>query len=130
MGIINISERDIKRGTLVKPNYFLVEIQNVSESQSKDGQSINYLIEEGEILQDEFGDKEFAGVPTPRWSFNSKAPGFMIPFYEAITGEKITAATNFRFDNEFLRGKKLFVFIAPKTLDDGRTVNELKNQYK
>lgn len=130
MGVINITKRDILRSTLLPGNYYLVEIQNVTEAQSKDGQSINYSIDEAEVITDEFGDAKFQGVPTPRWSFNSKAIGFIIPFLEAVTGEKITDPTRIKWDNETLKGKKLYVFIGPKKLEDDRVVNEIKPQYK
>lgn len=130
MAVIDFTEKDLLRGKVVKPNYYLVEIGSASEPMSKDGGSTNYLIDDATILEDETGDKEFTGVPTPRWSFNSKAKGFMIPFFESLNGgEKIEANSRMRFDNSSLQGKKIYVFIGNKEYE-GRMVNEIHNKYK
>lgn len=128
MGIIEFSQREILKGKVVKPGFYLVEIDKVSESPSKDGASINYRIDEATILEDEGGDKEFAGVPTPYWNYNSKNPRFMIPFFEAITGEKIEAGTRIGWGSQ-LQGKKLYVFIDNDKFE-GRPVNRIKDDYK
>lgn len=128
MSIIDFSKRDILRSTIVDPGYYLVQIQKVSESISKKGNSTNYVIDEAEIICDESGGTKFAGVPVPYWGFNSLAKGFMIPFFEAIEGEKIEDGSRMQWSNA-LEGKKVYVMIDNEMFE-GRPVNKQKHMYK
>jgi hypothetical protein len=129
MSIIGFDSRDILRSKIVKPSWYKVRINKVSEANSKKGDSTNYLIDDAEIVcDDETGDTEFAGVPTPYWNFNSKAKGFMIPFFEAISGEKIEAGTRMQWNNA-LEGKEIAVQIVNEMFE-GRPVNRMTHNYR
>lgn len=131
MSIIEFGKSDTLRAILVRPGYYLVEIKRVSEKTSKAGDSLNYIIDEAEILQDENGDTQFAGVPTPFWLFNSKGKAYMVPFFEAIQGgEKIEAGNRISWGSQ-LEGKKLFVFIDnEKNEESKRLQNVIRPDYK
>ena len=129
MGVIGFSNRDILRSKIVKPSWYKVRINQVSEMNSKKGDSINYRIDDAEIVcDDETGDTEFTGVPTPFWLFNSQAKGFMIPFFESITGEKIEDGTRMAWGTA-LHGKEVAVQIVNE-MYEGRLVNKMTHNYR
>lgn len=127
MSVIKFSTKDFLRAKIVTPSNYLVNIISVKESMSKDGQSKNYIIDDAEIIRDaDSGDTEFAGVPTPWWSFNSKRPEFMIPFYAALG---VNLQENPNVEWKAVEGHKIVVFIGNKELD-GRLGNEVKGSYR
>ncbi len=123
---IEFSEKDILRSKLVQPGFYRVKIDDVKESPSKDGNSTNWILDGTILFNADNGDKTFAGVPSPYWNFNSKAPGFFIGMLNAIGVEP---APGQRYDPKSLRGKELDVLITNE-LYDGRMVNRVPHQYR
>lgn len=129
MSVITFSQRDILRGKVVKPSWYKVRINKVSEKNSAKGDSVNYMVDDAEIVcDDDTGETEFAGVPVPFWLFNSKASGFMIPFFEALSGEKIEPGTRMQW-NSSLEGKEVAVQIVNDNYE-GRVVNKMTHNYR
>ncbi len=127
MPIIEFSEQDIKRGTLVTPAWYLMRIETIGEapSKNKENPSTNYPVE-GVILKNATdGSEEFAGVPIT-WNFNSKAKGFITPFLEAFG---VTPEAGKRFDLNSAIGKELQVYVENDTYD-GRLINKVNSKFK
>ena len=126
MSVIQISNRDIKRSILVTPGWYRVRIDGNSEALSKAGDSTNYLFDATILFNADDKSEEFADVPTPYWNFNSKAKGFMIPFFVAL-GEEVIAES--RFDMSNAVGKEIDVFIE-NAIYDGNMKNNINHKYR
>src|SRR5215467_13674401 len=83
MPIVGFEEKDFLRGKIVQPAWYVVEINEVGEKPSANGESTNYPVEGTIIKNADDGTGDFAGVPI-YWNFNSKAKGFMIGFFESL----------------------------------------------
>lgn len=118
---ITITHRDILAGKLVDPAFYDVMIEEVEESLSKDGGSTNWVLRGPIIANADTGNADFAGVPVPRWAFNSKAPGFFIPLYVSIGQELKPGDT---IDPKMLKGQKVRLYIGNEDYE-GRQVNSL-----
>ena len=127
MAVVQISQDDINRSKIVTPGWYLVEITGATDSMSKDNMSVNTRIT-GKIISSADGNKsnQFAGVPLPYWNFNSKAPGFSVPFFEALGGDVKDGA---RFDFNDAVGKRMEVFIGNGTFN-GQFQNQIAGQYR
>ena len=91
MPIVKYSADDLKRGVVVSPGWYLMEILGVGEAPSKDGGSTNYPVEGRVIKNAESESEEYAGVPIT-WNFNSKAMGFSRGFLQALVRHSRIAA--------------------------------------
>ena len=125
MPMIQFSDRDLLRGKIVEPAWYLVTIQNIGEAPSKDGGSTNYPVEASIIKNAETGDEAFAGVPLD-WNFNSKAIGFAVGFLSAF-GVDVKAGQ--RFDLANAVGRNVEVFVENDTWQ-GRMVNRVNHKYR
>ena len=106
---LTLTNRDFLIGKVVEPAFYDVVINEVEESLSKAGDSTNWELK-AEVLQNaDTGDKTNAGVPVPRWAFNSKAGGFVIPLYASIGQELKPGDT---LDLKQLKGQKVRLFIG------------------
>ena len=126
MPIVEITARDINRSKVVTPAWYRVRIEGVGEAPSKAGDSTNYTIDGTILFNAEDKTTTFADVPTPYWNFNTKAKGFMVPFFEALGG---TVEPGSRFDFNNAIGKEIDVFIENKDFE-GRMVNNLNHKYR
>jgi len=124
--MIEFTDRDIKRGTVVEPAWYRVKIDSLEKAVSAKGDSTNYKYEGTIISNADNGSDAFAGVPTPYWNFNSKAIGFMADFFKAL-GQEVKAGS--RFDENNAVGKELDVFIENAPFE-GRTVNRINHKYR
>lgn len=126
MPMIEFSDKDIKRGKLIAPAWYRVRIDNVEDQLSKNGDSTNTNLDGTIIKNADTGDTEFAEFPTPRWSFNSKAPGFAIGLLAAFG---IDAEKGKRYELKSFEGKDIEVMIENE-LYDGRMVNRINHKYR
>jgi len=62
MVLMTYTEEDIKRGDLIEPGWYLLEISRVNDKPAKDGKSMNTWVH-FTILQREDGDKKFEKTP-------------------------------------------------------------------
>jgi len=125
MPIIEFSERDIKRGIIVTPAWYRMRIDEVGEKLSKDGRSTNYVVD-GTILKNaDDGTEQFAGVPVS-WNFNSKAPGFMVGYFQSF-GQEVTAGSRFELGNTI--AKELDVYVENDTYEN-RLINRVNHKYR
>ena len=125
MPIIQFGERDLLRGKVVEPAWYVVQINAVGEAPSKDGGSTNYPVE-GTIIQNaDNGSTDFANVPLD-WNFNSKAIGFAVGFLTAF-GVDVKAGA--RFDLANAAGKQVEVFVENGEWQ-GRMVNRVPHKYR
>jgi hypothetical protein len=123
--MLDFSDRDLLRGKIVTPAWYLVRIDAVGEKPSKDGGSTNYPVE-GVIIKDaDSGSEEFANVPLD-WNFNSKAKGFAVGYFAAFG---VTPESGKRYDLSATAGKFLEVFVE-NGLYEGRTVNRVEHKYR
>lgn len=118
---IRLTQRDFLAGKIVEPAFYLVNIDDVEKELSKAGDSTNYILKGTIIKNFDSGSTEFAGVPTPRWAFNSKAPGFFIPLYLSMG---IEVKPDDEIEPLTLKGMQAVVFIKNDTYED-RPVNSL-----
>ena len=126
MPMIEFSDEDVKRGRILPPAWYLVKVTGCEEKLSKDGKSTNYNLS-GVILKNmEQEDPDIAGTPTPRWSFNSKAPGFAIGLFKAL-GDDITKPG--RRDLEAMVGMEVQVFIENDEYE-GKIQNQINHKYR
>ena len=72
MPIINFSDKDLRRGKVVEPAWYIVQIDNVGEAPSKDGGSTNYPVE-GIIVKNADNGTEDLRMFRSDWNLNSKA---------------------------------------------------------
>ena len=126
MPIIEFSERDILRSKVLTPAWYRVHIDGTGEALSRNGDSTNWTIDGTVLYNADNGDKEFAGVPTPYWNFNSKAKGFMVGFFASL-GVEVKKDSRFELKN--CEGKELDVFIENDTYE-GRLVNRINHKYR
>jgi hypothetical protein len=125
MPIVTFSERDLMRGKVVEPAWYLVNIDNIGEAPSKDGGSTNYPVE-GSILKNADNDsEEFKGVPLD-WNFNSKAIGFAVGFLQAFGVDVKSGA---RFDLANAVGRQVEIFVENGEWQ-GRIVNRVNHKYR
>lgn len=125
MPIIQFSDRDLMRGKVIEPAWYLVTINSIGEAPSKDGGSTNYPVEAVIVRNAENGNEEFAGVPLD-WNFNSKAIGFAVGFLQAF-GVDVKAGA--RFDLANAVGKQVEVFVENGEWQ-GRIVNRVNHKYR
>lgn len=125
---VTFGQRDILRGTIVTPGWYLVEINSVGEASAKaseKGPSTNYPVEATIIKNADDGTTEFAGVPLD-WNFNSKAIGFAVGFLQAF-GVEVAAGQ--RFDLASAEGRQVEVFVENDTWQN-RMVNRVNHKYR
>jgi hypothetical protein len=125
MPIVTFGERDLLRGRVVEPAWYLMKIEAVGEAPSKDGGSTNYPVEGTIIKNAETGDEKFAGVPI-EWNFNSKAMGFSRGFLESLG---VTLEAGKRYDLAAAAGELIEVYVENDTWQ-GRTVNRVNHKYR
>ncbi len=126
---ISFSDADLKRGEVIEPGWYTVNIEKVDESLAKNQQSTNYRLT-GTILRNgDNGDEKYAGYPIPYWNFNSKAPGFMQPFFKAILGlDKLEAGQ--AYDLKYAEGKTIDINIVNNLDDQGVMRCQVGNQFR
>lgn len=126
MAIIQFTDKDLLRDKIVEPGNYEVMIDECSNGEaSKDGKSINYVMEATIIKNADNGSAEFAGVPLT-WNFNSKAIGFMKGLFEAL-GETVT--TQSRYDTNSLPGHKVEVQVINDTYNN-KLQNKVQHNYR
>jgi len=123
--MIQFGERDLLRGKVVEPAWYLVRIDNVGEAPSKDGGSTNYPVEGTIIKNADNGAEDFKNVPLD-WNFNSKAIGFAVGFLSAF-GVDVKAGARFELANA--TGKTVEVFVENGEWQ-GRIVNRVNHKYR
>jgi hypothetical protein len=125
MPIISFTDRDLLRGKVVEPAWYVVLIQSVGEAPSKDGNSTNYPVEGVIVKNADNGSEDFKGVPLD-WNFNSKAIGFAVGFLSAFGVDVKSGA---RFDLNNATGQQLEVFVENGEWQ-GRAVNRVNHKYR
>ena len=125
MPVIQFGERDLLRGKVVEPAWYVVTINSVGEAPSKDGGSTNYPVEGTIVKNADSGSEDFANVPLD-WNFNSKAIGFAVGFLAAF-GVDIKSGQRFELKNA--EGKQLEVFVENGEWQ-GRMVNRVNHKYR
>jgi hypothetical protein len=125
MPIIQFGERDLLRGKVVEPAWYIVQINAVGEAPSKDGGSTNYPVEGTIIANADNGSTDYANVPLD-WNFNSKAIGFAVGFLQAFGVDVKSGA---RFDLANAAGKQIEVFVENGEWQ-GRMVNRVPHKYR
>lgn len=123
---IEFSADDLRRGELIEPDFYEVNISSVEAGQSKDGNSTNYLVKGTIVKNDSNGDLKYAGYPCPYWNFNSKAPGFTQGYFKAL-GVELKAGQ--KYDLEYGVGKNIVIFIENNEYA-GTMRNGVKHQYR
>ena len=125
MPIIQFSEKDLMRGKVVDPAWYLVDINSVGEAPSKDGGSTNYPVEATIIRNADNGDETFKGMVI-EWNFNSKAIGFAAGLLQALGAD---VKSNERYKLEMAAGKQVEVFVENGEWQ-GRIVNRVNHKYR
>lgn len=126
MAIIEFSQKDILRNTLVEPGWYICKVDEMDDGKpSADQKSINYTGELVIIRHADNGEVKFAGVPL-RLGFNSKAQGFMIPYFKAF-GVDIVAGM--RVELKSTVGRVLEVFVE-NNLYKEKMQNNVNHQYR
>jgi hypothetical protein len=125
MPVVQFSDKDLLRGKVVEPAWYVMHIESVGEAPSKDGGSTNYPVEGVIVKNADNGNEEFKGVPID-WNFNSKAIGFAVGF---LTAFGVDVKSGARFDLANAAGKQLEVFVENDTYQ-GRMVNRVNHKYR
>lgn len=120
--MIEISQEDINRGTIVEPAWYRVRVTDYRTEIAKSGKSTNHKMAGVIIKNADTGDTKYAGVPTPmNWMFNSEALGFAVGYLSAVQGGVDIKPG--RFDLAGTVGKELDIYF-----DNGTYNNQLQNQ--
>lgn len=122
---ISFTERDLKRGATVEPDFYLVRIDDVGVKPSNDGGSTNYPIDITVIKNANNGSEKFNDVPMT-FNFNSKAMGFALGFMKVLNPELEVKADQ-KYDLESAKGQMIEVFIGNKEYN-GRILNDVKTE--
>jgi hypothetical protein len=125
MPIISFNDRDLLRGKIVEPAWYVVNIVNVGEAPSKDGGSTNYPVEGVIVRNADNGSEDFANVPLD-WNFNSKAISFAAGFLAAL-GVDVKSGARFELANAI--GKQIEIFVENDTWQ-GRMLNRVNHKYR
>jgi len=127
MPIVEFSQRDLLRGTVVDPAWYRVFIEEIDDTgeESKDKKSTNYKAEGTILFDGDTGDGKFRGVPIT-WNFNSKAMGFSRGLFEAV-GLELKAGERYRL--EACAGREVDIYIGNKPYQ-GRILNDINHQYR
>ena len=125
MPMVEFSERDLLRGKIVEPAWYVMNIESIGEAPSKDGGSVNYPVEGTVVKNDDTGDETFAGTPIT-WNFNSKAMGFSIGFLKCLG---VDVQPGKRYDIGGAAGKQVVVFVENAEWE-GRTINRVNHKYR
>lgn len=123
--IIQFGDRDLLRGKVVTPAWYLVRIEGVGEKNSADGGSTNYPVEGTIIKNADDGTTDFANTPLD-WNFNSKAIGFAVGYLAAFG---LTAESGKRYDLSATAGKFVEIFVENDTWQ-GRVINRVNHKYR
>lgn len=125
MPVVEFSNRDLLRGTIVEPAWYRMYIESVGEETSKDGKSTNYPVEGTIRFNGDNGSTKFRDVPIT-WNFNSKAMGFSSGFLKSF-GVDVQPKT--RYELKSAEGKELDVFVETGTWQN-RPVNRVEHKYR
>lgn len=125
MPVVQFTQRDLLRGKVVDPAWYVVTIDSIGEGPSKDGGSTNFPVEGTIVKNADNGSEDFAGVPLD-WNFNSKAIGFAVGFLGAF-GVDVKAGARFELANAV--GKQVEVFVENGEWQ-GRMVNRVNHKYR
>lgn len=120
MAILKLSKEDMLQGTIVKPGWYLVNIEKIEEKEAakKDSTNVNVLVK--------ITSGEFAGVKIMDMIYNTKAPGFAKNFISAMLGKPVSENEEFDISNETCQGKELDVFVINQEYQN-RNQNKLKD---
>lgn len=127
MPMVEFTESDLLRNKIVKPDWYRLELGEVSEwTPSKDKESNNCVIETIIAFNAENGDKEFSGVPiTIQFNDKPKARGFIEGFLRAL-GVDVQVG---RFDLSAAKGKQIDAYVENKVWE-GRISNTVNHKYR
>jgi len=123
--IISFNDRDLLRGKVVEPAWYVVTINSVGEAPSKDGGSTNYPVEGVIVKNADNGSEDFANVPLD-WNFNSKAISFAAGFLMAL-GVDVRSGARFELSNAV--GKQMEIFVENGEWQ-GRILNRVNHKYR
>jgi hypothetical protein len=122
---VSFTKRELLRGKIVDPAWYVLQIEAVGEELSKDKGSTNYPVEATVVMNADNGDTKFEGVPI-EWNFNSKAIGFARGFLESF-GVELEADK--RFELAAANGKEIDVFVENGEYL-GRMQNRVNHKYR
>jgi len=122
---IQFTERDLLRGKIVEPAWYVVQINNVGEAPSKDGGSTNYPVEGVIVKNADTGDATYAGVPVD-WNFNSKAIGFASGFLASF-GADVESGKRYELADAI--GRQIEIFVETGEWQ-GRLKNQVNHKYR
>lgn len=112
----NITRDDVLRSKALPQEWYEVEVTGVEEKQSKAGDSINTIIE-FTVISGQFINAKFFRL------FSEKAPGFVIPYLEALGVE--VGEEGGEFDLHATKGRRLKVFNKPQ-MYEGQIRNNIE----
>jgi hypothetical protein len=125
MPIIQFSQKELKRGEIVDPAWYRVKIESIETKTSSKGDSTNYVMEGLILFDGDTGETKFSDIPLT-WNFNSKAPGFMVGFFQALG---YTIEADKRYELEAAAGESIDIFVENGTYE-GRVVNRVNHKYR
>ena len=124
--MLEVTAKDINRNRIVTPGWYKVLFEGYDEKVSSKGDSNNHYLEGSIICNDDTGDTEFAGCPTPLgYCFSEKVPAFAIGLMEAM-GETVVPG---RIDLSAMVGKEVAIYFENGEYD-GRIVNRINHKYR
>ena len=113
MSLIEFTDTDVKRGTILEPGWYPVHISEVVERPSKGDGSLFWK------MRTVVTSGESKGVPLD-FGFSEKAPGFAIPFVKAITRQDVGPG---KVDLNSASGKDLEVYVTNGVYENRPTNN-------
>ena len=107
MPTLVITREDLLRGKVLTPGWYKLTIKSVDEKAAGGDGSMNTNVS---LVVSQPG--EFEGVPLKR-VFNEKAPGFAIPFIQALSGERISEEGG-TFDLSNAVGREVYGYVKTR----------------
>ena len=127
--IVEFSEKDILRSTIVEPAWYRVKIEGYEQKLASNGKTTNIRLEGVIVADATTGDTKYAGVPVPYfWYFNTGAIGKLKPVIEAAD-PSVEVKAGFRLNVEGLVNKELEMFIGNGEYNNSIT-NVVTGQYR
>jgi len=130
MPIVDISARAIKRGVIVEPAWYRINVISVGEkaAQPKEGKrpSTNYPVEAEIMFNGDTGDKAHEGVPLI-WNLNSNFDSAIVDLLKVAVPDWTPEAG--RVNLSVLEGKQIDVYVETGTWE-GRLQNQVNHKYR
>lgn len=116
----SVTREDLLRGKTVAPGWYPLYIKSVEKGEAKTDGSMK-----ADVAFVVLAEGPYKDIPVSR-TFSEKAPGFTVPFIEAVAKKKVDPEKGGTFDLAMAQGKKVWGYIKNE-LYQNRLVNRVED---